>query len=240
MSHEAPNLSRKNRRARIAALVSSFPGVMSGGLVAGAVFEAAQAQPASAAQEHTLGHEALTPAVVIAQTDKNLLSLASKIESSGHQQTVDLSKYIKGSKDTIHYVVVPSKKARGRYDWIGVTIRKGVAIPVSADVLLGADSNQFGASTNFNLALNMTHQNIKHVFRPGEIYLSDITNPKHSSTYSVNTDRQISPGVPVPVFGEWKTETAKDAQPTKSVSGSVVSTQFTGFFAKTQVVWGEQ
>jgi len=50
-NESTPDLNRKNHRARIAALVSSLPGVMTGGVVAGAAFEASQATPAAAAEK---------------------------------------------------------------------------------------------------------------------------------------------------------------------------------------------
>jgi len=134
-------LSQKySRRAGVASVIA---GLLPLGVLS--AFEGSTAQPASAGTEIAASHEALTPQAFMNSIDKRLTDEVQKMHSSRYFSSIkphQLDKSI--SPDiTIEYVGAPSEQHPGRYDWLAVTMVKGISVPINASINMGTRSRTY-------------------------------------------------------------------------------------------------
>jgi len=215
--------NKHSRRAHVGALVSSIPGVFS--LTAGpAVAKSVELSHADTGVRQEMIYQAERgPQVFIAVVDKELQGLAKEVKfSPGHH-----------NKGTTQYVSTPDRTSPGHYNWVMVQTLKGEKVPIAAAVILGADSKVFGGFKRTRVNLALTHFDINGDFVPGQVAIQTLQDPHNSRIYSVDTENIDGFHPP---FGEWTSQSATDAMPTKSVPEAVVAAQFADFFNRAEQI----
>ena len=178
-NQDSNQLSRKHER--LARAAPWFAGLS---LLGAATVEAASAQPASAGTEITTTYEAVAPQAFMNSFDKKLVREEQMMHSSPYFSSIKPHQINKAfSPDlTIEYVGAPSKQYPGRYDWLAVTMVKGISVPINASINMGTRSKTYTGINGIYETGYVFGQSVSGSGKPNAMMLEADHTPVTAST----------------------------------------------------------